>query len=619
MKKIRCIIVLLFVLFSISTIAQNHSSNGAFIITKESGVYTIKQEITINYEGQTGIFSVPVDGSFPTLKSTIDYVKTKTTDSKCYDLEFRNITSSNENLTEGYTFHSLTLTNSSISFTNGTLNIHNSVLVKSNSELTLTNNLILNGGTLTIQTNALGAFSNANLSNSTITTQNSSSIQITGGSTNLTNSIMNIATGSTINLTNATISDAQLNSISNAIIIGKNHTKSLTLSLQGGKWNFIGFPHCNNISLLANIDRDIWAIGWDYSTNNWNTETYLQYNNDVQSVVERGTGIFVVSNSNYTGQHSITMDNLPINNLTFNGHAPSNQGRWFCLANPFNCTLSTKKIFSANPGQIQSICTFNGTTFTTTTYYHDRTIAPFQGFMLNMISNNETINLDLEELYYSGSAKSEVEEVVNYIDIDVITDDYAVPVTFLHKETALAEYDIFDADKMFGSGAVAEPYFVLGERNLCIEAANTLPYTAPMNIKSGEARNVQIVVSHIPEQYEVTLVDGEEEIALEAGVAYETMIASGENEDRFKVIINKKNSVSISDVENVSEISLRQYNRNIIIEGGKNIHTEIFNMLGQKVYETADRNFMLNKVDAGAYVVKVKDGNSVSTTKIVVK
>lgn len=621
MKNIKNFIVLLFVLFTIPTIAQNHSSDGAFIITKESGVYKIKQETRIIFEGRPGIFSEEVEGSFTTLKSTIDYVKTtQTTDSKCYDLEFRNITSSNENLTnESYTFHSLTLTNSSISFTNGTLNIHNSVLVKSNSELTLKDNLTLNGGTLTIQTNALGAFSNANLSNSTITTQNSSSIQITGGSTNLTNSTMNIATGSTINLTGATISDAQLLSISNAIIIGKNHTKNLTLSLQGGKWNFIGFPHCNNISLLTDIERNIWAIGWDYNTNNWNTETYLQYNSNVQSVVERGTGIFVVSNSNYTGQHSITMDNLPINNLTFNGNAPSSEGRWFCLANPFNCTLSTKKIFSANPGQIQSICTFNGTTFTTTIPDHNRTIAPFQGFMLNMVTNNETINLDLEKLYYSGSAKSEVEEVVNYIDIDVLTDDYAVPVTFLHKETALAEYDIFDADKMFGSGEVAEPYFVLGERNLCIEAANTLPYTAPMNIKSGEARNVQIVVSHIPEQYEVTLVDGEEEIALEAGVAYETMIASGENAERFQVIINKKNGVSISDVENVSETSISQYNRNIIIEGGNNIHTEIFNMLGQKVYETSSRNFTLNNANAGTYVVKVKDGNSVNTTKIVIK
>lgn len=619
MKKIRCIIVLLFVLFSISTIAQNHSSDGAFIITKESGVYKIKQEITTTINGQTGIFSFPVGGSFSTLASAINYVKEETIDSKCYDVEFRDITSSNVTLNQNYVFHSLTLTNSDISFTSGNIEIHNSVLVKSNSKLTLNNNLELNNGTLTIQTGAFGAFSNANLSSSTITTQNSSSIQITGSSTDLTGVTMNIDAGSTINLTDATISDAQLLSISNAIIIGKNHTKNLTLSLQGGKWNFIGFPHCNNLSLLANIDRDIWAIGWDYNTNNWNTETYLQYNDDEQSIVNRGTGIFAVSNSNYTGQHSITMDNLPINNLTFNGHAPSTQAKWFCLANPFNCTLSTKKIFSANPGQIHSICTYDGTSFTAYTYCLDSTIAPFQGFMLNMASNHETINLDLEELYYSGSAKSEVEEVVNYIDIDVLTDDYAVPVTFLHKETALAEYDIFDADKMFGSGAVAEPYFVLGERNLCIEAANTLPYTAPMNIKSGEARNVQIVVSHIPEQYEVTLVDGEEEITLEAGVAYETMIASGENEDRFKVIINKKNSVSISDVENVSEISLRQYNRNIIIEGGKNIYTEIFNMLGQKVYETADRNFMLNKVDAGAYVVKVKDGNSVSTTKIVVK
>jgi hypothetical protein len=172
---------------------------------------------------------------------------------------------------------------------------------------------------------------------------------------------------------------------------------------------------------------------------------------------------------------------------------------------------------------------------------------------------------------------------------------------------------------MFGTGAVAEPYFTLGEKTLCHQVVNTLPYVAPMNIRSGEARDIKIVASDIPEQYEVILKDGEEEIALEQGSIYETLVSNGENADRFKVIINKKNGVSISDVENVSETSISQYNRNIIIEGGNNIHTEIFNMLGQKVYETSSRNFTLNNANAGTYVVKVKDGNSVNTTKIVIK
>lgn len=406
----------------------------------------------------------------------------------------------------------------------------------------------------------------------------------------------------------------------NAVIIGieKNYTKRL--SARQRAWNFIGFPDNRDLTIFTadGMPQNVWAIEFDYNINAWNTdeEDYLLEHDEVS----RGKGIFVFPDGDISQDITIyNFKNEDVATLNYTG-STSFDNKWFALANPFTYNLSVEKFVNINSVQGDCIYKYNGTSFDINNGLTVGTIAPFEGFFVNLSDDNLNINFKLDELFYASQTnKSEVEEVVNYIDIDVLTDDYAVPVTFLHKETALAEYDIFDADKMFGSGAVAEPYFVLGERNLCIEAVNTLPYTAPMNIKSGEARNVQIVVSHIPEQYEVTLVDGEEEITLEAGVAYETMIASGENEDRFKVIINKKNSVSISDVENVSEIFARNLNRNIIIEGGKNIYTEIFNMLGQKVYETADRNFMLNKVDAGAYVVKVKDGNSVSTTKIVVK
>ena len=404
----------------------------------------------------------------------------------------------------------------------------------------------------------------------------------------------------------------------NAVIIGieKNYTKRL--SARQRAWNFIGFPDDRDLTIFTEdeMPEDVWAIEFNYTNNAWNTDNYLLAN----YVVSRGKGIFVFPDGDISQDITIyNFKNEDVATLNYTG-STSFYNRWFALANPFTYNLSVEKFVDINRVQGNCIYKYNGTSFDIQNGLTVGTIAPFEGFFVNLSNDNLNINFKLDELFYASQTnKSEVEEVVNYIDIDVLTDDYAVPVTFLHKETALAEYDIFDADKMFGSGEVAEPYFVLGERNLCIEATNTLPYTAPMNIKSGEARNVQIVVSHIPEQYEVTLVDGEEEIALEAGVAYETMIASGENEDRFKVIINKKNGVSISDVENVSETSISQYNRNIIIEGGNNIHTEIFNMLGQKVYETSSRNFTLNNANAGTYVVKVKDGNSVNTTKIVIK
>lgn len=399
----------------------------------------------------------------------------------------------------------------------------------------------------------------------------------------------------------------------NSIIIGVSRNYPLPLNLINARWNFVGFPKNTDLSFLTATDmpEDIWAIQFNYSSNAWNTTQYLL----ASSNVSRGQGILIFPDGAVSTSLQFNTNNEGIT-MSYPSSSDASP-KWFALANPFTYNLSIEKFLAKNSVQGQCIHVYNGTTFDAETH---GMMKPLQGFFVNIAPSNTNVKFNLEDLFYLSQTGNKSETSTNNdIVLDVITDDYAVPVTFLHKETALAEYDIFDADKMFGSGEVAEPYFVLGERNLCIESVNTLPYTATMNIKSGETRNVQIVASDIPEQYQVILKDGEQEIALEQGSVYETQISSGENAERFKVIVNLKNNVSISDVEALEEISVRNLNRNIIIEGGKNIHTEIFNVLGQKVYETSSRNFMLDKANAGAYVVKVKDGNAVNTTKIIIK
>ena len=80
-----------------------------------------------------------------------------------------------------------------------------------------------------------------------------------------------------------------------------------------------------------------------------------------------------------------------------------------------------------------------------------------------------------------------------------------------------------------------------------------------------------------------------------------------------------KNNVSIADVAEVESVRVVNNNRSIAIYGGKNVRTEVYNALGQKVYETSDRTFDLNNVASGAYVLKVQDGKSVSSSKIIVR
>jgi hypothetical protein len=49
------------------------------------------------------------------------------------------------------------------------------------------------------------------------------------------------------------------------------------------------------------------------------------------------------------------------------------------------------------------------------------------------------------------------------------------------------------------------------------------------------------------------------------------------------------------------------------------LQVEVYNALGQKVLSTTDRNFTLNQVSAGAYVVKAFNNKASKTQKVVVK
>lgn len=568
MKNIKNFIVLLIVLFTIPTIAQT----------------TYKVE-PYEYEGNTYtiVYKVTLPPTAPVIINNISDIITFIDSDANYNLIFNgNLNFSGQNLT------GITPTLTTI---NGTLTVDdvNIGSITVNGTLNATNLTINTNKTLTVNRKV---YTNDLTNDGSVTVNDHNILKVSGNYTG----------------------NGTKNFLANAIVIGIDHDYNLTLNLTNAKWNFIGFPITRDLTFLDGdgMPTDIWAIQFSYTQNAWNTSQYLHYD----SRIDRGRGIFIFPAGAVNKQITMNTDNEDIT-MTYPNSSATFTEKWYALANPFTCDISITKLKNNNSNRIQGgvVYTYNGTTFSHQSYGF---IQPLQGFFINIPQSNTTIDFKLDEIYYQEALKSETAPI-DEITLDVVTDDYAVPVSFKHNEAALAEYDIFDANKMFGTGEVAEPYFVLGERSLCIEAANTLPYVAEMNIRSGEARNVKIVASYIPEQYEVILKDGEEEIALEQGSIYETLVSNGENAERFQVIINKKNGVSISDVENVSETSISQYNRNIIIEGGNNIHTEIFNMLGQKVYETSSRNFTLNNANAGTYVVKVKDGNSVNTTKIVIK
>ena len=412
-------------------------------------------------------------------------------------------------------------------------------------------------------------------------------------------------------------------------LIDKRSNTTLTATMQknitAGSWNFIGLAMNEDIRAFVGQPAIV-ALAFDYVIGDWGSD-YLHYYTDTQSgdSVGKGNGILVYTNEGFTLESTGTLVN---DDVTVTADVKANSGRdtqgnWMALANPYPAAMLASNIISGiqtdNSNQLvqgQAVYVRDGSTWKHISNITD-SVYGGHGFFVNFATiGSKTVNMQKSWMQTTTAKSTPVER--DFLTVSVSTDGYKVPVMFAKNEAAREDYDIFDANKMFGDGSLAEPYLLCNGINLCKEEVNSLPYTATMNIKSGEARSVEIIADNIPEGYSLTLIDNEEEIAMNQGDIYTVNIASGENADRFKLKIGEKN-VSITEIEAAEELNIRNNNRNIIIEGGKNIRAEVYNTLGQKVYETTARNFNIEGVAAGAYVIKVQSGNAVQSHKMIIR
>ena len=385
--------------------------------------------------------------------------------------------------------------------------------------------------------------------------------------------------------------------------------------IQSG-WNFIGLPLSSDIAPLAASDAPaMWALRFNYEANEW-SENYLHYiEGGQQDALAVGNGIFVyLADNSYNIRlgYGTGVTNSVQMTYPYTEARSAADGRWFALANPYMKNLDVSTFLSANQGNIWGVGVylFDGTSFGT--IQTSGTIPVGAGFFVNMADEQTGITFNYPSTAKSKSAERE------FVRVSVATNGYKVPVLFAQNDDATDGYDIYDANKMFGNGTVAEPYLVCEGIELCKEEVLSSSYTATMNVKSSESRSVEIVADNIPEGYSLTLIDGALEVVMNQGDVYTTDIAEGENADRFKLLITK-NNVSIADVAEAESIRVVNNNRSIRVYGGKSVRTEVYNALGQKVYETSDRAFDLNNVASGAYILKVSDGKTVNSAKIVVE
>ena len=439
-----------------------------------------------------------------------------------------------------------------------------------------------------------------------------------------------IPSGRTVTLNdnmNLTVDDGSIIIADGGNLIDKRSNATLQGTMQknitAGSWNFIGLAMNEDIRAFVGKPAIV-ALAFDYVTGDWATDYLHYYTNDqTGDHVGKGNGILVYTNEGFTLESTGTLvnDDVIVTADVKANSGSDTQGNWIALANPYPAAMLASNIISGiqNDNQTvqgQVVYVRESNAWKTISNSTEK-VDGGHGFFVNFATTGSKTVTMQKSWTQTTTAKSTPAER-DFLTVSVSTDGYKVPVMFAKNEAATAEYDIFDANKMFGNGTVAEPYLICNDIDLCKEEVNALPYIATMNIKSGEAQSVEIIAENIPEGYSLTLIDNEEEIAMNQGDVYTVNIASGENADRFKLKIGEKN-VSITEIETAEAPSIRNNNRNIIIEGGKNIKAEVYNTLGQKVYETTKRNFSLEGVEAGAYVVKVQSGNAVQSHKMIIR
>ena len=403
------------------------------------------------------------------------------------------------------------------------------------------------------------------------------------------------------------------------------------------EWHFIGAPFANykletiipgtmDPSVVVFVSEEsAWSENWaGITTPIASGEGFMAYswcNNEPIIFTNYGDGMYSPNSRNEFGAYNYDYSQIPIYQLN-NGNVvitetlgtDVNNCHWMALANPYTFKLDVAT-FIANQGhniQGQVFYTLNGETFETLT---SGNLNVTQGFFVNFTSAGEKTITFTKNESLAKSAKVSTER--EFMRLAMLDGEREIELLFAQNEDANEEYDIFDANKLFSLIEIAEPYFVVNNIELVKEEVNTLPYYATMNVRSYGNKEVTFKANHIPEGLSVSIIDGEETIDLGEGVEYTTNVIAGENADRFKVLIKK--SLSINDAEEL-EVNIYNDNRHINIEYTEtDLQVEVYNALGQKVLSTNDRNFTLNQVSAGAYLIKAFNDKSSKTAKVVLR
>ena len=374
-------------------------------------------------------------------------------------------------------------------------------------------------------------------------------------------------------------------------------------------------PHC-----------DIAIVGYDYTNNNWSSN-YLYADN----TMEKGAGYFVWPfndnaqgtpittdattttvdmSSSYLTSGSVTLDQ------TNNGNATGG-AKWFAFGNPFDKQLTKTEILSAL-SNVQSNILYTYNAYNGTWNNNATVVLPGQGFMVASVNNRNTVSGTIN---YPSNTSNLPAQLENY-GIRFSVNANGINSDMFAKQVSEANdgFDTKDAYALFGNNEnLVEPYFVVEGRQIIHNRYNSDNYACEINFHAQKNGTAQLSVSDVPEGTTVSIVDlaMNEETVLDSE-PYQIDIEAGENAGRYQIKINKSSVSLPQTMENKTNISIWNNNKEVFVKGENLQRVEVYNTIGQKVYqrEISGENYNFTFDNEGAYIVKVTSDNGTKSTKV---
>lgn len=446
------------------------------------------------------------------------------------------------------------------------------------------------------------------------------------------------------------------------------------------KWNFLGIlgvsqnaVYNNKVNFLYNTDNsaetvdsvktkhnDMAADGFNYKTNDWDS-TYLvsttalpfgqgifvwpfntAYNDTVEIFTKNPilTQTGTVSDFNTIGDNATTYLKQ-LNNTSTSEH------KYFSLANPFTCDMSVPALIKNLSGGAESGVITGNKIYV----YHPNALGEGQwidnasilkageAFIVEIaggrssfagVENTQLAQNSLLGYNYTPTSSSKILSIngEEFRSFEFIAIDDLKNVTRLSatcQDNAQNGIDNYDASVMFSEG-VSQPYFLVNNSGIKDNHFFTLPYEVPLNIHAE--RNDKVLFNLIcleKENIFVYLMDAEQDTIIRVMNNQEPAyldVTPGENEGKYKIAFSRKQIGLESVVDKNIDIIVWNNNRDVYVSGKDLKYIEVYNTLGQRIYERSisgeEFNFTLNAI-SGAYIVKIRNSEGTSTKKIVIK